>query len=109
MPSRMTGPGHDRQSRRAPLPGKWQRLLVQGDLFDISWEIYWWGSTYMDNVRHRNLQVERDVPVHGRIAPLSEVQQGIERQIKAAQDLCASVVSSGVNLRGCPVKTTVDR
>jgi glyoxylase-like metal-dependent hydrolase (beta-lactamase superfamily II) len=85
------------------------RLLVQGDLFDVNWEIYWWGSSYMDNVRHRKLQVERDVPVHGRVLPVAEVQQHIERQIKAAQALCASVDVAGLSMRGCPVKTTVDR
>ena len=63
----------------------------------------------MDNVRYRNIQVDRDVPVHGRVLPLAEVQQGIERQIKNAQDLCASVASAGLGMKGCPVKTTVDR
>jgi hypothetical protein len=63
----------------------------------------------MDNVRYRNLQVERDVPVHGRILPIAEVQQNIERQIKNAQALCASAATAGLSMRGCPVKTTVDR
>jgi glyoxylase-like metal-dependent hydrolase (beta-lactamase superfamily II) len=85
------------------------RLLVQGDLFDVNWEVYWWGTSYMDNVRYRNLQVERDVPVHGRILPLAEVQAGIAAQIKNAQALCASVATAGLSMRGCPVKTTVDR
>ncbi len=86
-----------------------ERLLVQGDLFDVSWEVYWWGSSYMDNVKFRNLQVDRDVPVHGRILPLAEVQQGIAKQIANAQALCASVDAAGLSMRGCPVKTTVDR
>ena len=86
-----------------------ERLLVQGDLFDVSWEVYWWGSSYMDNVRFRNLQVERDVPVHGRILPIAEVQAGIAKQIANAQALCASVEAAGLSMRGCPVKTTVDR
>jgi glyoxylase-like metal-dependent hydrolase (beta-lactamase superfamily II) len=86
-----------------------ERLLVQGDLFDVSWEIYWWGSSYMDNVRFRNLQVDRDVPVHGRILPIAEVQAAIAKQIAAAQALCASVDAAGLSMRGCPVKTTVDR
>jgi len=86
-----------------------ERLLVQGDLFDVSWDSYWWGSSYMDNVRHRNLQVDRDVPVHGRILPLAEVQEGIAKQIKNAQALCASVDAAGLSMAGCPVKTTVDR
>jgi glyoxylase-like metal-dependent hydrolase (beta-lactamase superfamily II) len=86
-----------------------ERLLVQGDLFDINWEVYWWGSSYMDNVKFRNLQVDRDVPVHGRILPLGEVQQAIAKQIANAQALCASVEAAGLSMRGCPVKTTVDR
>jgi glyoxylase-like metal-dependent hydrolase (beta-lactamase superfamily II) len=86
-----------------------ERLLVQGDLFDINWEVYWWGSSYMDNVRFRNLQVDRDVPVHGRILPIAEVQAAIAKQIAAAQALCASVDAAGLSMRGCPVKTTVDR
>jgi glyoxylase-like metal-dependent hydrolase (beta-lactamase superfamily II) len=85
------------------------RLLVQGDLFDVSWEVYWWGSSYMDNVRYRKLQVERDVPVHGRVLPLADVEAGIATQIKNAQALCASVTAAGLSMRGCPVKTTVDR
>jgi hypothetical protein len=86
-----------------------ERLLAQGDLFDVGWEVYWWGSTYMDNVKFRNLQVDRDVPVHGRILPIAEVQQAIAKQISNAQALCASVESAGLSMRGCPVKTTVDR
>jgi len=86
-----------------------ERLLVQGDLFDINWEVYWWGSSYMDNVKFRNLQVDRDVPVHGRILPIAEVQQAIAKQIANAQALCASVEAAGLSMRGCPVKTTVDR
>jgi glyoxylase-like metal-dependent hydrolase (beta-lactamase superfamily II) len=85
------------------------RLLVQGDLFDVNWEVYWWGSSYLDNVTHRKLQVDRDVPVHGRILPFAEVQQHIARQIKNAQALCAEAAASNFSLRGCPVKTTVDR
>jgi glyoxylase-like metal-dependent hydrolase (beta-lactamase superfamily II) len=86
-----------------------ERLLVQGDLFDVSWEIYWWGSSYDDNVRFRNLAVDRDVPVHGRVAPIAEVQATIKKQIAAAQALCASVDAAGLAMRGCPVKLTVDR
>jgi glyoxylase-like metal-dependent hydrolase (beta-lactamase superfamily II) len=86
-----------------------ERLLAQGDLFDVNWEVYWWGSSYMDNVRFRNLQVDRDVPVHGRILPLADVQQAIAKQIANAQALCASVDAAGLSMRGCPVKTTVDR
>ena len=85
-----------------------ERLLVQGDLFDVSWDLYWWGSSYDDNVRYRTLQVERDVPVHGRGAPSGEVQAAIAKQIAAAQALCASgAMPPGVDAR-LPGETTVD-
>jgi glyoxylase-like metal-dependent hydrolase (beta-lactamase superfamily II) len=104
---RVVANSHMADALMVHVPG--ERLLVQGDLFDASWEVYWWGSSYMDNLRHRNIQVDRDVPVHGRVLPIAEVQQGIERQIKNAQNLCASVASAGLGMKGCPVKTTVDR
>jgi len=58
----------------------------------------------MDNVRYRNLQVDRDVPVHGRVLPLQEVLDGIRRQTKAAQDLCAKAAAAQFFPPGCPVK-----
>jgi len=80
------------------------RLLIQGDFYDAAWEIYWWQDTYMDNVRYRNLQVERDVPVHGRVSSLQEVLEGIRRQTRAAQDLCARSAAAQFFPPGCPVK-----
>jgi hypothetical protein len=80
------------------------RLLIQGDFYDASWEIYWWQDTYMDNVRYRNLQVERDVPVHGRVSSLQEVLDGIRRQTMAARDLCTRAAAAQSFPPGCPVK-----
>jgi glyoxylase-like metal-dependent hydrolase (beta-lactamase superfamily II) len=81
------------------------RLLVEGDFFDVGWELYWWQKTYADNIEYRHLQVDTDVPVHGRVLPIMQVMQDIERQTKAAQDLCARMQSVGVFGPGCPVKT----
>ncbi len=81
------------------------RLLVEGDFFDVGWELYWWQKTYADNIAYRHLQVDTDVPVHGRVLPMTQVLQDIERQTKAAEDLCARMRSAGVFGPGCPVKT----
>lgn len=86
-----------------------ERLLVEGDLFDVNWEGYWWGSGYADNIAYRRIQVDRDVPVHGRVLPYAEVQQHIARQIKNAEGLCASAEAADLPMRGCPLKLTVDR
>ena len=81
-----------------------EKLLVQGDFFDVGWELYWWQNTYMDNIKHWNLQVDTDVPVHGQVTPLAQVLQDIERMTKAAQALCDRTKAAGALMPGCPVK-----
>jgi glyoxylase-like metal-dependent hydrolase (beta-lactamase superfamily II) len=81
------------------------RLIVEGDFFDVGWELYWWQNTYADNISYRKLQVETDVPVHGRVVPMTQVLQDIRRMTKAAEDVCARAQSAGVFTPGCPVKT----
>jgi glyoxylase-like metal-dependent hydrolase (beta-lactamase superfamily II) len=79
------------------------RLLIQGDLFDRNWEIYFWGDTYRDNVEHRDLDVARDVPIHGTVLPLAQVRARIAEQIANAEALCARVRDADLSMPGCPV------
>jgi glyoxylase-like metal-dependent hydrolase (beta-lactamase superfamily II) len=79
------------------------RLLIQGDLFDLNWEVYFWGNTYDDNVEHRKLDVERDVPIHGRVLPVAEVRAKLAEQTRNAEALCARVESAGLSMPGCPL------
>jgi hypothetical protein len=81
------------------------KLLVQGDFFGVGWELYFWQNTYIDNIRHWNLQVDTDVPVHGRVLPLPQVLQDIQRMTKAAQELCDRTKAAEAFMPGCPVKT----
>jgi len=59
---------------------------------------------YADNIAYRRLQVDTDVPVHGRVMPLADVLKDIDRQTKAAADVCARTAAAGVFTPGCPVK-----
>jgi len=79
------------------------RLLIQGDLFDVGWEVYFWGNTYDDNVAYRKLDVERDVPIHGRVLPIAEVHAKLAEQTRNAEQLCARVDSAGLSMPGCPL------
>ena len=79
------------------------RLLIQGDLFDLNWEVYFWGNTYEDNVAYRKLDVERDVPIHGRVLPLAEVRAKLAEQTRNAEQLCARVETAGLSMPGCPL------
>ena len=79
------------------------RLLIQGDLFDLNWEVYFWGDTYEANIAHRKLDVERDVPIHGRVLPVSEVRAKLREQTANAAELCARVDAAGLSMPGCPL------
>lgn len=79
------------------------KLLIQGDLFDRNWEVYFWGDTWQANVDHRGLDVERDVPIHGDVQPVAEVRRLLQQQTQAARDLCAQVAAAGLSMPGCPL------
>jgi glyoxylase-like metal-dependent hydrolase (beta-lactamase superfamily II) len=79
------------------------RLLIQGDLFDRNWEVYFWGDTYEANLAYRKLDVERDVPIHGTVLPLSEVRAKLREQTANAAALCARVDTAGLSMPGCPL------
>ena len=80
------------------------RLLVEGDFFDVGWELYWWQKTYADNIAYRKLDVASDVPVHGRVVPIAQALQDIDRMTTAAEAVCARTQAAGVFTPGCPVK-----
>ena len=64
------------------------RLLIEGDLFDHTWQNYPWGDNYEDNVKLRKLDVDRDVPVHGVVMPWKEVLQNIHMKVETTRQLC---------------------
>jgi glyoxylase-like metal-dependent hydrolase (beta-lactamase superfamily II) len=64
------------------------RLLIEGDLFDYTWQNYPWTSNYDDNVKLRKLDVDKDVPVHGVVMPWKEVLQNIEMKVEVTRQLC---------------------
>jgi glyoxylase-like metal-dependent hydrolase (beta-lactamase superfamily II) len=98
---RVVANGHMANGLVAYLPA--QRLLIQGDLFDVNWEVYFWGTAYEDNVKYRNLVVERDVPIHGRVLPIADVRAGIREQTRNAAALCARVEAASLSMPGCPL------
>ena len=98
---RMVSNGHMAHGLMAHLPG--QRLLLQGDLFDLNWQVYFWGDTYEDNIAHRGIEVERDVPVHGQVLPIADVRRHLAEQKASARALCDQVASAELSMPGCPL------
>ena len=49
------------------------------------------------------LDVERDVPIHGRVLPIAEVRAKLAEQTRNAELLCARVEGAGLSMPGCPL------
>jgi glyoxylase-like metal-dependent hydrolase (beta-lactamase superfamily II) len=99
--SKLFANGHMAHGIMAYIPE--HRLLLQGDLFDLNWETYFWGNTYADNVDYRGLDVERDVPIHGRVTGIKDVRRILSEQQQNARDLCDHVEDAGLSMPGCPL------
>ncbi|MBV9507741.1 MAG: MBL fold metallo-hydrolase [Acidobacteriia bacterium] len=56
------------------------KILVQADLYDSSWNQYPWADNVLRNIALRGLQVEKDVPVHGQIEPWPQVVQTMRQR-----------------------------
>lgn len=84
------------------------RMLVEADLTTQDWDYQWWGGSYLDNIEHRGIKVEINVPVHGTVEPIANVLAAIERQVEGARRLCARAAEAILYLPGCPVQYTRD-
>jgi hypothetical protein len=54
------------------------RILVQADLYDSTWQQHLWGANTLWNIEHRKLKVDKDVPIHGAIEPFQQMVQTIK-------------------------------
>ena len=55
-----------------------ERMLVQADLYDASWQQHLWGENVLANLAQRKLKIERDVPVHGVVEPFDQMVKTIK-------------------------------
>jgi hypothetical protein len=55
-----------------------ERILVQADLYDASWQQHLWGENVLTNLAQRKLKIDRDVPVHGVIEPFDQMVKTIK-------------------------------
>jgi hypothetical protein len=55
-----------------------ERILVQADLYDASWQQHLWGENVLANLARRKLAIERSVPVHGVIEPFDQMVKTIK-------------------------------
>ena len=56
------------------------RILVQADLYDSTWQQHLWGANTLWNIEHRKLRVDKDVPIHGAIEPFQQMVKTIKEK-----------------------------
>jgi len=82
-----------------------ERITLEGDFGDETWQLHWWGSALAANIAHYGLHPLTNLAVHGS-GPLS-IEQTLannQRQIDAAVEYCRTTEAAGRFVMGCPVQ-----
>lgn len=82
-----------------------ERMTLEGDFGDETWQLHWWGSALAANIARYGLNPTTNLAVHGS-GPLS-IEQTLannRRQIDAAVEYCRTTEQGGRFVMGCPVQ-----
>jgi hypothetical protein len=82
------------------------RIMMEGDLGDAAWTWHWWASALNENIRAYAINPRLNVAGHGPDGGLSSeaTLANNQRQMRAAQEFCATQTAAGVPVFGCPVQ-----
>jgi hypothetical protein len=81
-----------------------ERIIMEGDFTDDSWEFNWWANAMQANIDRYGLDPELDVPVHGSVASVADKLEVTAEQVRNAAAFCAELAANGRYLLGCPVQ-----
>ena len=81
-----------------------ERIIMEGDFTDNTWDFNWWAGAMQANIDHYGLEPELDIPVHGAVASVEEKLERTAEQVANAQAFCAELAGNGRYLLGCPVQ-----
>lgn len=82
-----------------------ERIMMEGDFGDESWQFHFWGGAFAANIARYNIDPLTDIAVHGS-GPLS-IEQTLandRRQIEGAKEFCRTTQAGGRFVFGCPVQ-----
>ncbi len=78
------------------------KLYIEADVLTAAEELQWWGDSFLDNIAHRKLDVQKILPVHMDIMTFEEgirmLRPGIERVKQDRQEM----LQKGNWFPGCP-------
>lgn len=82
------------------------KMVIEADVASAAADLQWWGDSWIDNVKHRSLDVAYNVPIHdigGKgIWTYQETLDFIQPGIGRVGKFCAEHLSKGNYFVGCP-------
>ena len=78
------------------------RMIIEADVATASEDLQWWGDSWLDNIAHRNLDVDINVPVHMTVMDRDEVVEMVNPGIERVKQWCDEHVAAGDFFPGCP-------
>ena len=78
------------------------KIYIEADVLTAAEELQWWGDSFLANIAHRSIDVEKVVPVHMDIMSFEEAVRMVRPGIQRVKDYCAEMVAKGNWFPGCP-------
>ena len=78
------------------------RIMIDADLATAAEDLQWWGDSWLDNIAHRKIQVDKIVPVHMNVMTYDETLKMVTPGIQRVKDWCAQHITRGNYFPGCP-------
>src|SRR5262245_36725449 len=80
------------------------KMMIEADIATAAEELQWWGDSWLDNIAHRKIDVQRNVPVHMTPMTRDEVEKMVNGGIQRVKEFCAQHVAKGDYFPGCPAQ-----
>jgi hypothetical protein len=78
------------------------RVMIEADIATAAEDLQWWGDSWLENIAYREIQVERNVPVHMRPMTYEETLLMVNPGIERVKQFCADHLAKGNFFPGCP-------
>ena len=78
------------------------KLYLEADVLTAAEELQWWGDSFLDNINHRKLDVQKIVPVHMDIMTFEEGIRMLRPGIERVKQYCQEMLKKGNWFPGCP-------
>lgn len=78
------------------------KIYIEADVLTAAEELQWWGDSFLDNIAHRKIDVEKIVPVHMDIMTFEQGVRMLRPGIERVKQYCQEMVQKGNWFPGCP-------